>query len=122
VGEVDPESGDIDSPEKAQVNIQQWSAESKVFDAKSDEAVTLALKLLNYPAWEVRVDDKASTAETAPQVGQLLVPLSAGAHHVEVYFRRTRDRTAGILISSLFGLGLLAFTTLTLRCRGNNDN
>src|SRR5260370_27603300 len=91
VGEVDPDSGDIDSPENAQVNIQKWSAESKVFDAKSDEPVTLALKLLNYPAWEVHVDGKASTVQTAQQAGQLLVPLSAGAHHVEVNFRRTRD-------------------------------
>ena len=113
VAEVDPESGDIGPPESIQINVQQWSAERKVFDVKSHEDSALALKLLNYPAWEARVDGRGVSAATVRQTGQLLLPVEAGAHHVEVVFRRTPDRTVGGLISLLFGLGLLAATILT---------
>ncbi len=107
IGEVDPESGDIDTPEKSQIDIKKWAVESKVFDAKSDENVTLALRLLNYPAWKVQVDGTNVTGDTDPRTGQLVVPLSAGFHHVEIHFRRTSDRTVGILISVASVMGLL---------------
>jgi hypothetical protein len=107
VGELDPESGDAGPPEDTHVNIQRWTAESKVFEVKSDEPVKLAPKLLNYPAWEVRVDGKPMTPETAPQTGQLLIPLAAGTHHVEIQFRRTRDRTIGLVLSAVSVMGLL---------------
>lgn len=115
VGEYDPSSGDIDEPQAAQVNVLKWSAERKVFDVKSDEPVTLALKLLNYPAWQVQVDGNSVTGSTATQTGQLLVPLSAGSHHVEVEFRRTTDRTLGIVISVLSIAGLLIPAGFALR-------
>jgi hypothetical protein len=114
VGEFDPESGDVGPPEDTEVNVQEWTVELKVFEARSDEPVTLALKLLNYPAWDVRVDGKAVTAQTASQTGQLLVPLDAGTHHVEVQFRRTRDRTIGLLLSVVSVVGLLVPLGLTL--------
>src|SRR5207237_3307885 len=102
-----PESGDIEPPESIQIATQKWSAEQKIFDAKSDEPATLALKLLNYPAWQLEVDGKSVNTSSAPQTGQLLVPLAAGTHHIEVVFHRTRDRTIGLLISGLFTSGLL---------------
>ena len=107
VAAVDPESGDVGPPESIQIDTQKWSAEQKIFDAKSDEPATLALKLLNYPAWQVRIDGQSIAPVSVPQTGQLLVPLPAGAHRVEVVFRRTRDRTVGALISLLFTSGLL---------------
>src|SRR2546422_1587698 len=97
--------------------MQKWSAEQKVFDVKSDEPATLALKLLNYPAWQVQVDGKVVNAVSAPHSGQLLVPMEAGAHHIEAVFRRTQDRTVGAVISVLFSSGLLAAAALTLRRR-----
>ncbi|PYS32675.1 MAG: hypothetical protein DMF75_11400 [Acidobacteria bacterium] len=115
VGEYDPSSGDIDEPPEAQVNTMKWSAESKVFDVKSDEPVTLALKLLNYPAWQVQVDGNSLISSTVTQTGQLLVPLTAGSHHVEVEFRRTTDRTVGLFISVLSIVGLLIPAGIMLR-------
>ncbi len=115
VGEYDPSSGDIDEPQEAQVNTVRWSTESKMIDLKSDEPVTLALRLLNYPAWQVQVDGNRVTSSTATQTGQLLVPLSAGSHHVEVGFRRTTDRTVGLAISILSIVGLLIPAGFTLR-------
>ena len=115
VGEYDLSSGDIDEPPEAQVNTIKWSAESKVFDVKSDEPVTLALKLLNYPAWQGQVDGNSLVSSTVTQTGQLLVPLTAGSHHVEVEFRRTTDRTVGLFISVLSIVGLLIPAGIMLR-------
>ena len=107
VGEIDPETGDINEPEAAQVKIQSWSTEYKAFDAKSDEPLTLALKLLNYPAWQVRVDGQVTLAESAIETGQIVIHLNRGAHRVEIQFQRTRDRTIGAIISAVFAVGLL---------------
>ncbi len=115
VGEYDPSSGDIDEPAEAQVNTVRWSTESKVIDVKSDEPVTLALKLLNYPGWQVQVDGNSFTGSTAVPTGQLLVPLTAGSHHVEVEFRRTTDRTVGLFLSVLSIVGLLIPAGIMLR-------
>ncbi len=106
---------DAEAPEDVQLHVEQWSPERKVVSAKSDEPVTLALRLLNYPAWEVRVDGVKSEASSAPETGQLLVPLGAGAHRIEVDFRRTWDRTAGAVVSTLFAIGLFAATIFTRR-------
>ncbi len=114
VGEVDPESGDVDAPEDTKVDIQTWMAERKAFTAQTDEPVTLALRLLNYPAWELRVDGKITTADTAPQTGQIVVHLDQGTHQVALQFRRTRDRTIGWIISALFAVGLLMIVGVTV--------
>jgi hypothetical protein len=121
VGEYDPESGEVGPPENTQVTVQTWTAEAKKFDAKTDEPVTLALKLLSYPAWEVRVDGQTVVSETSPQTGQVLVSLGAGTHHIAVQFRRTRDRMVGGVISALFALGLVTLTILSLRGRRKKD-
>jgi hypothetical protein len=110
------DSDDAAEPsEYVQLQVEQWSPERRVFSARSNEPVTLALRLLNYPAWEVRVDGVKSKASSAPDTGQLLVPVSAGAHRIEVDFRRTWDRTAGAVVSILFAIGLFAGAIIARR-------
>ena len=106
-GIFDPEGDGVDEPEDTTVKIQKWTAETRVVDTASEKAVTLGLKLLNYPAWDVRIDGNTFAAEAAPKTGQILLPLAAGPHHIEITFRRTRDRTVGALISALFAVALL---------------
>ena len=99
IGEVDPESGDIDAPETVKIDVARWSAEDKVFATNSKAPVKLVLRLLQYPAWEAQVDGRNLRTETALQAGQIILPLTAGAHHVELHFRRTRDRMIGAALS-----------------------
>ena len=67
------------------------------------------------PAWQVQVDGNSLVSSTVTQTGQLLVPLTAGSHHVEVEFRRTTDRTVGLFISVLSIVGLLIPAGIMLR-------
>jgi len=108
----DPKDG---SSERLQLNIEEWTAERRVFSAHTADAVTLVLHLLNYPAWEVRVDGQTTLARSDPETGQLVVPLEKGFHQVEVRFRRTWDRTAGGVISVLSVVALIIATLYTRR-------
>jgi hypothetical protein len=63
--------------------------------------VTLALRLLSYPAWRVRVDGREVGYESQPQTARMLLAVPQGTHHVDIRFRRTEDRTLGGIISAL---------------------
>ena len=71
--------------------------------------ITLALKLLSYPAWQAQVDGREVHFEVQPVTARLLLPLPAGTHRVEIRFRRTWDRTAGDAISAISCIALLGF-------------
>ena len=98
------------------LNVDRWSAERKKFKEESAAPVTLALRLVDYPSWELEVDSKRARITTLPVTSQILVPLPAGDHRVEVRFRRTWDRSAGDAISVLT-ITLLGFTWVFRRRR-----
>lgn len=83
------------------LTIQSWSAEHKVVSVASKAEVTLALRLLNYPAWQVLLDGKIATAKSFKTNGQLLISIPEGKHLLEITFQRTRDRTVGGIVSAI---------------------
>jgi len=96
-------------------HIERWSAETKVFSSKTNQPVALALRLLNYPAWEMEVDRTVVRGGSLPDTGQLWLQDPAGEHSVDVFFQRTWDRTAGSAISILSALLLLGFSARSHR-------
>jgi hypothetical protein len=107
ISEFDTDSGDVVPVTNVKLHIEIWSAEHREFTAETAAETTLAVKLLNYPAWEVRLDGEEIPADVAPDTGQMLVDLPPGSHRVAIQFRRTWDRTAGGVISALSALTLL---------------
>jgi hypothetical protein len=83
----------------ALISITDWRTESKIFDVKSDHAVTLLLRLFYYPAWEIEVNGKTTTGEPDDNNGQLTLHVPAGYSHVQVTFRRAWDRKYAFFIS-----------------------
>ncbi len=79
----------------AQISIGRWNAEAKDFRVESAAPVTLALRLVNYPAWRTRVDGAIAEATSQPETARMLLQVPAGRHDVDIRFRRTPDRTAG---------------------------
>jgi uncharacterized membrane protein YhaH (DUF805 family) len=90
------------------VHIERWSAKRKSFNVESARPVTLALRLLSYPAWQARVDGGEARLGAQPGTARLLLDLPAGTHLVEIRFRRTWDRTVGNAISAFSCVALLA--------------
>jgi hypothetical protein len=96
-------------PPKSNVDVRQWSAERKQFTAESSAETALAVRLLSYPAWEVKVDGKDVHTEVAPKNGEMLLPIEAGTHRVDIRFRETPDRELGDAVSIFSAILLAAF-------------
>jgi hypothetical protein len=88
----------------ATVSVESWSGQKKVFTVASSVPAVAAVHLLNYPAWQVRLNGQPATLEADPVSGQMLLALPSGASRVEIRFGWTRDRTAGCVLS---GAGIL---------------
>jgi hypothetical protein len=89
----------VEGPAHAAIHVSQWNARQKLFTADLSAPDNLLLKLFEYPAWRVEVNDHVVQAQTRENTGQLLVPAPAGANRVQITFVRTWDRTAGLWIS-----------------------
>jgi len=105
----DPDSGDLKSADGIRPEVKEWSAERKIISISPAGPTTVSLRLLNFPAWAVRVNGRAVRADSAPDTGQILIPISTGRQEIEVRFRRTRDRTVGGAISIVSAVVLLGF-------------
>ena len=112
VAKLDPDSGGVVPATGVRLHTQVWTSERRVVTAESAEAVTLAVRLVNYPAWTVQVNGHDARFDLRTETQQILVPLSAGTNRVEIRFRRTPDRTLGGAISALSAAALCAFTWL----------
>lgn len=92
------------------VHVEVWQPDDKQITVWSAQPARVALRLLNYPAWEVTVNGLTVTSERLDDVNQMVIPVPAGKSEIRVRFTRTPDRTAGVaisLISAILGLGLL---------------
>ena len=106
---VDPDSGEIVAAKGARIHVQQWNAEHKIITADSAAPIRIAPRLLAYPAWEVKLDGAAAPYDMLPETTQMIIPVPAREHRIEIQFRRTWDRTAGGAISLATAAMLLGF-------------
>src|SRR5712664_3676109 len=84
--------------------VERWTPENKIVRVESTRPLRLALRLLNYPAWQVDVNGSRIQPESADDSGQMIVPLAAGKSRLTVRFTRTVDRTIGNILSLLSAL------------------
>jgi hypothetical protein len=100
-----------------QVRIQKWDSQSKIFTAEVSHPTKLDLRLFNYPAWRVEVNDRVTPVETQDVTGQMVIPIQPGLNSVKITFARTWDRTLGIFISTM-SASLIFIFALRQRRRG----
>ncbi|HWY05809.1 MAG TPA: 6-pyruvoyl-tetrahydropterin synthase-related protein [Candidatus Acidoferrales bacterium] len=99
------------NPPNAKIQIETWRTDNHKVFVESSAPARVALRLLNYPAWQVTVNGKKVTPENPDNLDQMLVPIEAGKSEIQVRFVRTKDQTAGItlsIFSLLLASGLLA--------------
>jgi hypothetical protein len=89
------------------VKVVRWSEEAKLLRVRTAVPASVTLKLFDYPAWQVEIDGKPTVHEST-YAGQIKVGVPPGDHSVRVCFVRTPDRTAGIAMSLLSAVILLA--------------
>jgi hypothetical protein len=99
----------LDGSGEAQIHVMQWDPETKRFSVQLAQPAKLALRLFNYPAWQVEVNGRVVPTETRDVTGQMVIPLLAGQNEVRVEFTRTWDRLAGEIVSILAFLFIATF-------------
>jgi hypothetical protein len=112
---LDSDSDEIVPADSPHLRIEKWASENKSFRVETPEQVALALRLLKYPAWETRIDGVGVQTGGRRETAQMLVQVPPGSHRLEVFFRRTPDRTAGAAISGLSAVVLLGSAILLRR-------
>jgi hypothetical protein len=93
---------------QAEIRIERWTAEERNLRVTSREPLRLAVRLLNYPAWRVEVNGTVVKPRRAEADGSMVLALPAGSERITARFVRTADRKAGIAISMIAVLILLA--------------
>jgi hypothetical protein len=102
-----PPTDDAESPAPnagttpTKIVIERWTPKRKIVRVESTHPLRLALRLLNYPAWQVEVNAAQVQPAPAEDCGQMVVPLPGGQSRVTARFTLTRDRTLGAIISTV---------------------
>jgi len=99
------EKGEPESAQKPEFRILRWTAEERVVTARLAAPARIRLKLLQYPAWVVRVNGKAVPLQRTVSYDAVIVAVPSGDSRIEARFTRTLDRTIGGYISLVSGLG-----------------
>ncbi|HXX19794.1 MAG TPA: 6-pyruvoyl-tetrahydropterin synthase-related protein [Candidatus Acidoferrum sp.] len=115
IAKVDLESDDVVPAAGVRLHTQAWNSERKAFTAESADAVTLAVRLVSYPAWKVEVNGRDTEFNSRATTQQILLPLRGGSNRVEIRFRRSLDRTLGGAISALSAAALCALAWVSRR-------
>jgi hypothetical protein len=100
--------------ERWKVAVERWTPEDKIVNVESPHPARLALRLLNYPAWQVEVNGSRIQPDRAEDSGQMILTVPAGQSRVTFHFARTPDRTIGAILSLL---SLLTAASLLISTR-----
>lgn len=79
--------------------IDSWLPERKSVEVRAPSGGFAVLKVMDYPAWLVRVNGKQVGDRPRREDGLLIVPLGSGDSHIEVSYRATWDVLSGRLLS-----------------------
>jgi hypothetical protein len=91
-------------PINSKIVVDRWTPQEKILRVQSTQPALLALRLLNYPAWEIEVNGARIQPQHPEDSGQVLVPLPAGDSRITARFVRTPDRALGTILSILSSL------------------
>ena len=91
----------------SQVHIEEWSVER--IRAQVDTATPgfAVLRLMDYPAWHVRVNGRRVDKGPRREDGLMVIPLSAGNSQMTLSYKATADVWLGRLISAVASIFLL---------------
>jgi hypothetical protein len=88
--------------------VDVWTAERRALRLIAPKPARVEIRLLDYPAWRVKLDGKPARVSHPKGTRQMIVQVPAGESRMEIDFGRTWDRTAGGWISVAAGsLGML---------------
>ena len=106
------------------LQVERWSTEERDVEVTAGEPALLCLRLMNYPAWHVEVNNQTATPQRFTDWNAMVVSVPAGESRVQVRFTRTPDRVIGngLSVMSILVLGIVSwagrFARSTTTCAG----
>ncbi len=85
----------------ARVNVHHWKTENQEVEVSLDTTAFAIFRLMDNPAWQVRVNGAPIPARPQREDGLLTVPLNAGRTVITVRYAATRDVELGRALSLL---------------------
>ena len=96
--------------------VREWLPEERRLEVETHAPAHLMLRLVSYPAWQVKVNEHLVETATREGTGEIVVPIAAGKSEVYVRFVRTKDRVVGGIVS-VAGLLLIVLVSVLARPR-----
>ena len=87
------------SEDEARISVREWSAEDRRLVVRSDRGGFLVVRLMDFPAWRLRVDGREVQEQQQRNDGLVAVPIAAGVSRLEFLYREPRDEFVGRMIS-----------------------
>lgn len=101
----------------SQTHIDLWQVERMAATIQVPAPSFAVLRLMDYPAWRVRVNGQPVVARPHRDDGLMAIPLPAGKSHIEIAYRTTWDVWAGRILSLFCFVLLLCLRTSQLGLR-----
>ncbi len=105
----------------ANVTVKNWNSEHWSIRVESAAAGYAVLRLMNYPAWRVTVNNKRVEDRPQRDDGLMVLPVIAGLNLIDVRWRNTGGVMAGRTVSALALLILVPLVIQERRRRGEGQ-
>jgi len=121
-----PENSDQPNPDYAadpaaalssRIAIQAWQPESKSLTVTTQSPAYVILRLMDYPAWQVRANGNPINNRPSREDGLMTLPLQSGENHIDIAYAATPDVLVGRTVSVLSLVCLLALAISTRKRR-----
>ncbi len=101
----------------AEVKVLRWKTEEKEIQVSTGQKAGVAVRLVNYPAWRVKLNGKNISPGRMDDFDQMVIPVEVGSSLIQIRFASTMDRTMGNSVS-LLSLGICGGIFYLGRARG----
>ncbi|WP_158751196.1 YfhO family protein [Acidobacterium sp. S8] len=85
----------------AQIEIQRWKTENKTVEITTQSSAYAVFRLMDYPAWQVRVNGQSLVLRPHRDDGLMTVPIPDGRSTITIAYVATRDVELGRALSLL---------------------
>jgi len=104
------------------LHVDLWSVKRKLISVDSPEPFYLDLKLLAYPSWRAKINERDSSIGTNPDTGQIRLCVPKGFTRIDVFWARTCDVITGNVISLLAVIVMVCLSIVSPRVDGRTNH
>jgi hypothetical protein len=85
----------------AEIKLSLWQTEKKAIEITTSNPAYALLRLVDYPAWQITINGRASTTRPHRDDGLMVIPLPSGHSIIAIHYVATPDVKIGRAISLL---------------------